>query len=106
MLGAVVIMLTYCCMETIRNTTRKLFTVLSVADFFTSAGYLSAIVVNKYASVMFYQNTFCRVQSAVTTKSSMVSFFLTVAIAAYLFFAIYREAVPGKRFYLPTNIVS
>ncbi|KAH3824098.1 G-protein coupled receptor 157-like isoform X1 [Dreissena polymorpha] len=106
MFGAVVIMMTYCCMETIRNTTRKLVTVLSVADFFTSAGYMSAIVVNKYPSVLFNQTTFCRVQSAVTTYSSMVSFFLTVAIAAYLFFAIYREAVPGKRFYIATNIVS
>ncbi|XP_052287030.1 G-protein coupled receptor 157-like isoform X2 [Dreissena polymorpha] len=43
MFGAVVIMMTYCCMETIRNTTRKLVTVLSVADFFTSAGVVIAV---------------------------------------------------------------
>ncbi|XP_052287032.1 uncharacterized protein LOC127882435 [Dreissena polymorpha] len=107
-IGAVIILLTYYCMESIRNTTRKLVTVLSVADFITSAGFLSATVAQQYTSVNkpFFDTIYCELQSAVTTYSSMVSFFLTVAIAGYLFFAITRNAVVGKGFYLASNIVS
>jgi len=68
-------------------------------------GVLVAIVV-KDADSQTVSPTFCTAQSAVTTFSSLVSFFLTVAIALYLFMTVLDPEKTCPWFVVGANIVS
>ncbi|KAH3824048.1 G-protein coupled receptor 157-like isoform X2 [Dreissena polymorpha] len=106
MIGAVLIVMTYIFIPCIRNTTRKMVTCLTIADFLTPAGYMAAIAYyNPHVTRSEWQ-TFCVVQSALTTYSSLVSFNLTVAIALYLFISIYKVRMSDQRFITVSNLVS
>jgi len=68
-------------------------------------GVLVAIVV-KDADSQTVSPTFCTAQSAVTTFSSLVSFFLTVAIAFFLFVSVFHPENTFSSFVIGANIVS
>ncbi|XP_052759717.1 G-protein coupled receptor 157-like isoform X2 [Mya arenaria] len=105
-LGAIVIFMTYIFIPEIRNTTRKLVTCLTVADFFTPLGYLTSIIYHESKTGP-KDTLFCTIQSVVTTYSSLVSFFLTVAIALHLFLAVLRPQNSPRGLILPVaNIIS
>ncbi|KAH3824059.1 hypothetical protein DPMN_125887 [Dreissena polymorpha] len=103
--GAIGIFLTFALCPGIRNTARKLMTFLTIADFLQTSGYLASIVVHGFGDHV-SEKLFCTVQSAVTTYSSLVSFFLTVAIAVYLFTAVNRREVSSTRVLVVSNVVS
>ncbi|WAR15199.1 GP157-like protein [Mya arenaria] len=107
--GAIMIFMTYILISEIRNTTRKLVIWLTVADLVTPLGYLASFIYNESDNVTEYTNTtlFCKTQSAVTTYSSLVSFFLTICIAFHLLLAVFRPQNSPRRFILPiANIIS
>lgn len=85
--GALVIFGTFIAIPEIRNFTRKLIVCLTVADFLTASGYLASSIYNlsNHGDIKLENTTLCVVQSAITTYSSLVSFYLTIAIGGYLF---------------------
>ncbi|XP_052286382.1 G-protein coupled receptor 157-like isoform X2 [Dreissena polymorpha] len=103
--GAIGILLTFVLFPDIRNTTRKLLIFLTIADLIQPTGYLAAIVVQGFGDHVSNKD-FCKIQSAVTTYSSLVSFFLTVAIAGYLFVAINRRSMSSTCVLVVSNVVS
>ena len=62
---------------------------LTVADLITASAYLMSVI--RYANIhrgtvnVSEENIVCKVQSFLTTYSSLVSFFLTSLIAVYIF---------------------
>ena len=83
--GGLVILFTYVILPEIQNFTRKLIVFLTLADLMTSSGIL--LSATNYISKRSDSNTswyVCRIQSTLTTYSSMVSFFFTSIIAIYL----------------------
>lgn len=101
--GAFAIFGTYYFIPEIRNTTRKLLLCLTVADFLTAAGYL-------ISSIAYFNNTeesVCEVQSFITTYSSLVSFFLTVAVEIHICVSVLTggNRTSSTRFVIAANLV-
>lgn len=87
--GSVLIFVAYFALKGIRNGAQKIITLLALADFFTALGYL-------VADWNFLQNSqdqgsctvfdeVCRVQSFVTSTSSLCSFGWTCALALHFY---------------------
>ncbi|WAR15200.1 GP157-like protein [Mya arenaria] len=70
--------------------------------------YLASFIYNESDNITEHSDTlFCTIQSAVTTYSSLVSFFLTVFIALHLFLAVFRpQNSPSGLILLVANIIS
>ncbi|XP_045163833.2 G-protein coupled receptor 157-like [Mercenaria mercenaria] len=103
-LGSFAIFGSYIFIPDIRNSTRKLFTCLTVADFLTALGYLLSALAH-FAGT---QDIVCTPQSVMTTYSSIVSFYLTIAIAIHIFATVvYRtDTTSSWKFLLWANIIS
>lgn len=103
-LGSFAIFGSYFLIPEIRNSTRKLVTCLTVADFISAVGYLVSGIAH-FANV---QDSVCTIQSGITTYSSIVSFYLTVAIAIHIFVAVvYRnDSTSSLQYFLCANVVS
>ncbi len=94
-LGSLLIVFSYWRWKDIRTGSRSVVTFLAVADFFTAAGYIVGSVNyilhfnnpdDTYECVNFQQ--VCKLQSYVTTWSSMSSFAWTSFLAVYLYLTI------------------
>ena len=89
--GSLLILLTYWLLKEMRNVAQKIITVLAIADFITAIGYLLAAwnflthfdQVDHDSCVVF--QTVCKVQSFVTTWSTLCSFGWTVALALHFY---------------------
>ncbi len=88
-MGSLLIFLAYFTLKGIRNVAQKIITLLALADFFTALGYLLAdwnFLTNsqdsKDCSVF---NGVCKVQSFVTSVSSICSFGWTCALALHFY---------------------
>ena len=96
-IGAVVIFATYCLVNVAKNQTRRFLVYLTIADLMTAVGNLIGVV--RYAlreeteyilerKEMKYNctttNSVCFVQSAVTTFSTLASFFWTSIIMIHI----------------------
>lgn len=87
--GAFVIFGTYVAIPEIRNFTRKLIVCLTIADLLTATGVIISTGRYLYKSNnATITNSVCLAQSVITTYSSLVSFFLTVAVGGYLFLTV------------------
>lgn len=84
-LGAIFIFLTYFTWKEIRTSSRRILVYISIADFFTALGNLFSVL-HKEEGI-----TLCKVQSFVTTTSSLWSFFWTTFMAVFLFFTVARR---------------
>ncbi|XP_053379159.1 G-protein coupled receptor 157-like [Mercenaria mercenaria] len=104
LLGSLAIFGSYVIISDIRNSTRKLVTCLTVADFLSALGYLTSGLAH-FANT---QDKVCTTQSFITTYSSIVSFNLTVAIAIHIFITVvYRtDKTSTRTFLLWANIIS
>lgn len=99
MLGSALIILTFILWRDIRTVARAIVVFLSIADFFTAAGYLfGATVYLRYKlhanesdesdeSERTYRDL-CEVQSFITTTFPISSFLWTAHLATYLYVAI------------------
>ena len=83
--GGTVILASYYILPEIRNFTRKLVVCLTVADLLTAMGYLVSAGRFLVSSNVSADGNICKIQSTITTYSSLVSFFLTSIIAIYIF---------------------
>ncbi|XP_060573795.1 G-protein coupled receptor 157-like [Ruditapes philippinarum] len=103
-LGSFAIFGSYSLLPEIRNATRKLVTCLTIADFLTALGYMSSAI----AHLVGTQRDVCTPQSEITTYSSLVSFFLTVAIAIHIFSTVVNrnDRTSSWQFLIITNIIS
>ncbi|XP_045162436.2 G-protein coupled receptor 157-like [Mercenaria mercenaria] len=103
-LGSVAIFGTYIFIPDIRNSARKLVTCLTVADFVTALGYFTSA----FAHLAGTQREVCIPQSVITTYSSLVSFYLTVAIAIHIFATIVykNDKTSSWKFLLCANVTS
>jgi hypothetical protein len=87
--GSILIFLTYFVLKGIRNVAQKIITLLALADFFTAMGYLIAdwnFLTNSHSlqhCAVFDQ--VCKVQSFVTSTSSLCSFGWTCALALHFY---------------------
>ena len=93
MLGSALIILTFILWRDIRTVARAIVVFLSVADFFTAAGYLFGATV--YLRYKLHANEseetyrdLCKVQSFITTTFPISSFLWTAHLATYLYVAI------------------
>ena len=89
--GGTVILASYYILPEIRNFTRKLVVCLTVADLLTAMGYLVSAGRFLVSSNVSADEMVCRIQSTITTYSSLVSFFLTSIIAIYIFDTVIEE---------------
>lgn len=87
MLGCLLIILTFIIWKELRTTARAIVVFLSIADFFTAAGYCMAASVYIHFSGN-SPRTLCRVQSFITSAFPTSSFLWTMHLAIYLFVAI------------------
>ena len=86
--GSILIFLAYFVLKGIRNLAQKIITLLALADFFTAMGYLIAdwnflrnSKNNSHSCLVFDQ--VCRVQSFITSTSSICSFGWTCSLALH-----------------------
>ena len=119
-LGSLLIVLAFLMLPEIRTGAQKLITLLSIADFFTAFGYF-------VAAINFLQNyrplgddggegrgncdTFevvCKIQSFITTTSSLCSFLWTMLLAVYFHVVIVNKqtTVFGRKMFALINLVS
>ncbi|XP_045162437.2 G-protein coupled receptor 157-like [Mercenaria mercenaria] len=103
-IGSFAIFGSYIFIPDIRNSSRKLVTCLTVADFLTALGYL-------ISALAYFEDTtdmVCTTQSVITTYSSLVSFYLTAAIAIHIFATVvYKQNTTSSwKFLLWANIIS
>lgn len=114
-LGSILIFLAFLMLPEIRTGAQKLITLLSIADFFTAFGYF-------IAAINFLQHykplgrpmddcgafiSVCKVQSFITTTSSMCSFFWTVILAAYFHMVIVnKQTVFNKYLFAFSNLIA
>ena len=96
-IGAVVIFATYCLVAVAKNQTRQLLVYLTIADLMTAVGNLIGVVRYALRQETEYiveleemkfnctvTNSVCFVQSAVTTFSTLASFFWTSIIMIHI----------------------
>ena len=92
-IGAVVIFATYCLVAVAKNQTRQLLVYLTIADLMTAVGNLIGVVryaLREETEYILEQNnctvtdSVCFVQSAVTTFSTLASFFWTSIIMIHI----------------------
>ena len=88
--GGLFIIASYKVLPEIRNFTRKLVVSLTVADILTAVGIWVSVVRYLNLNVDFVVNkdmegVLCKLQSFLTTLTSLVSFFMTSFIAVYIF---------------------
>ncbi|KAK3104463.1 hypothetical protein FSP39_002549 [Pinctada imbricata] len=107
-LGAVLIFVTYCTVESARNQTRRLLIYLTISDFLISAGNLLGTI--RYA-LRFnkeitdrdivrncrHSDEICVIQSCVTTFASLASFGWTVVIGVHLLTSLVYQRSMGKK---------
>ncbi|XP_060573776.1 G-protein coupled receptor 157-like [Ruditapes philippinarum] len=103
-LGSFAIFGSYILLPEIRNSTRKLVTCLTIADFLTALGIITSAI----AHLVGTQKDVCKTQSGITTYSSLVSFFLTVAIAIHIFSTVVNrnDKTSSWQYLVITNIIS
>ena len=98
-IGGLVILITFIILPEIQNFTRKLIAWLTVADIMSAMGYL--VSTTNYLgkrSDPDTDRTVCRIQSTITTFSSIASFFWTSIIAIFLYDTItHRNCRLGTR---------
>ena len=90
-LGSLLILFTYMTLEDMRTGAQKVITLLAIADFFTAFGYIIGSTnflahfneKDKDACRLF--ETVCKIQSFVTTWSTMCSYCWTCILAFYFF---------------------
>ena len=91
-IGAMAIILTYIMFKDLRTGSRTIITYLSIADLFTSLGYIvggSNYLVSMRETEQCYRfDTICSIQSYITTWSQLSSYVWNCALAAYLFITI------------------
>ena len=107
-IGATVIIATYFILPEIRNFTRKLVVCLTVADLLTALGYIVSafgIIINNDSGD---DEKICKIQSTITTYSSLVSFFLTSIIAVYIFDTVTtkKDRLASNRWLVVFNVLS
>lgn len=102
-IGSFMIFGSYIFIPEIRNSTRKLVTCLTVADFLTAVGYLVSAV----AYFLCNLHDVCEEQSIITTYSSLVSFYLTMAIAVHIFTTVVfrKDSTSSLKFFICVNII-
>ena len=89
-LGGIFIIASYIVLPEIRNFTRKLIVSLTVADILTAVGIWVSVVryLNLHVDYVVngdMESVLCKLQSFLTTLTSLTSFFLTSFIAVYIF---------------------
>ena len=89
-LGGIFIIASYIVLPEIRNFTRQLVVSLTVADLFTAFGIWVSVIRyfnlhEDYVVNRSMEDVLCKMQSFLTTLTSLVSFFLTSIIAIYIF---------------------
>ena len=92
-LGSLLIFFSYYSLREIRNVAQKIITLLAIADFFTAFGYLLAdwnYLSNSKNCYTF--QTICKIQSFITSWSSLCSFGWTCALALHFYLLLH-----GKR---------
>ena len=99
MIGSTLIIFSYIKWQDLRTVSRKLLVFLSIADFWTAAG-------NFWGSFNTQDNLSCTVQSAITTYSSMSSFFWTTFIALYLYLCMPGHSKNPEKYVVWFHIVS
>lgn len=93
--GSILIFLAYFVLKGIRNVAQKIITLLALADFFTAMGYL-------IADWNFFKNSqspqtcavfgeVCKIQSFITSTSSICSFGWTCALAIHFYLLLSRR---------------
>ena len=118
-LGSVLVVLAFLMLPEIRTGAQKLITLLSIADFFTALGYFIAGInfLHHYRPLQADDGssrncgTFvavCRIQSFITTTSSLCSFLWTMLLAVYFHVVIVNKqaVVFGKKMFALMNIIS
>lgn len=111
-LGSILIFLAFLMLREIRTGAQKLITLLSIADFFTAFGYFIAAInfLQHYNRRTDDCGTFlfvCKVQSFITTTSSMSSFFWTVILATYFHMVIVnKQTVFNKYLFAFSNLIA
>ncbi|XP_064385388.1 G-protein coupled receptor 157-like [Halichondria panicea] len=99
-LGSLLIVFSYWKWKDIRTGSRSVVTFLAIADFFTAFGYIigsaNFVIHNgkppgSSSCVQF--NMVCKIQSFITSWSSLSSFLWTAALALYLYCTIARNRV-------------
>lgn len=78
MLGTLLIFITYFAWKEIRTSSRQILLFISIADFCTALGNMFSVIHDRESDDL------CKIQSFVTTASSLCSFFWTTFMAAYL----------------------
>lgn len=95
--GSILIFLAYFALKGIRNVAQKIITLLALADFFTALGYLIAdwnfLMNSQHPQRCVVFDQVCKVQSFITSTSSICSFGWTCALALhfYLLLSIKRK---------------
>lgn len=84
-LGTIFIFITYLAWRESRTSSRRILVYISIADFFTAFGNMFSVVHDRE------QPLICKIQSFVTTTSSLWSFFWTTFMAVFLFFTVARK---------------
>lgn len=90
-IGASAIIITYILYRDLRTGSRSIITYLSIADFFTSLGYIvggSNYLTSSSDADCDRFDTVCAIQSYVTTWSQLSSYVWNCALAVYLFLTI------------------
>lgn len=91
-MGSLLILLTYLVLPNMRTGAQKIITLLAIADFFSSLGFLLGSV-NFLAYKSLYNDcglfaTLCEVQSFITIWPNMCSYYWTTILAFYFFLVI------------------
>ena len=115
-LGSVLIVLAFLSLPEIRTGAQKLITLLSIADFFTAAGYFVAGInfLRHYNPEDGQENsdcgsfeTVCEIQSFITTTSSLSSFLWTMILAGYFHAVIVnRQTLFTKKSFALFNFIA
>lgn len=97
--STVIIVFTYCRWKDIRSGSRAIITFLSIADFITAFGYIMGSLnyginySDSHSESCRLFTGFCKVQSFITTSSSLSSFFWTSSLAIYLYLSVVHNRV-------------
>ncbi|XP_064643244.1 G-protein coupled receptor 157-like [Lineus longissimus] len=113
--GSFAIFWTFFKFQTLRTTSRKLLLYLTIADFFTAAGYLMGVIRYwvDYTSGSGAKedqcpkaDAVCVAQSYITTCSSLCSFFWMIVISAYFIIAVVKQDVEAaNRMMVPSHVI-